>query len=171
MRDCLFSFLILLQIISSTDLISSFKKQERLKKFWAQLSRGRWCSGITPAQHAGGPGFNPVHASLVLLSPVWFCSGSALCHSRFIKFGTRSPDVVLVRFRGSWSAHIGDTLGYYNVEYTTICFMMVQIDVRSPFRGRALRESALSGRARRRAHPGIYMEHHEYRHTRYIQIL
>ena len=23
------------------------------------LSWGTWCSGITPAQHAGGPGFNP----------------------------------------------------------------------------------------------------------------
>ena len=22
-------------------------------------SKGSWCSGITPAQHAGGPGFNP----------------------------------------------------------------------------------------------------------------
>ena len=22
-------------------------------------SKGTWCSGITPAQHAGGPGFNP----------------------------------------------------------------------------------------------------------------
>ena len=21
--------------------------------------KGTWCSGITPAQHAGGPGFNP----------------------------------------------------------------------------------------------------------------
>ena len=28
------------------------------------LVRGSWCSGITPAQHAGGPGLNPqtVHA-------------------------------------------------------------------------------------------------------------
>ena len=28
-------------------------------------SKGSWCSGITPAQHAGGPGFNPrtVHIS------------------------------------------------------------------------------------------------------------
>ena len=24
-----------------------------------QVSLGTWCSGITPAQHAGGPGFNP----------------------------------------------------------------------------------------------------------------
>ena len=23
------------------------------------LARGSWCSGITPAQHAGGPGLNP----------------------------------------------------------------------------------------------------------------
>ena len=23
------------------------------------LPWGTWCSGITPAQHAGGPGFNP----------------------------------------------------------------------------------------------------------------
>ena len=31
--------------------------------------RGSWCSGITPAQHAGGPGFNPrtVHALLFIL--------------------------------------------------------------------------------------------------------
>ena len=34
-----------------------------LKRVWFFLS-GTWCSGITPAQHAGGPGFNPqrVHA-------------------------------------------------------------------------------------------------------------
>ena len=24
------------------------------------MSSGNWCSGITPAQHAGGPGFNPL---------------------------------------------------------------------------------------------------------------
>ena len=24
-----------------------------------QVASGTWCSGITPAQHAGGPGFNP----------------------------------------------------------------------------------------------------------------
>ena len=24
----------------------------------AGFGRGTWCSGITPAQHAGGPGFN-----------------------------------------------------------------------------------------------------------------
>jgi hypothetical protein len=23
------------------------------------FAQGTWCSGITPAQHAGGPGFNP----------------------------------------------------------------------------------------------------------------
>ena len=27
--------------------------------FPAPPSKGTWCSGITPAQHAGGPGFNP----------------------------------------------------------------------------------------------------------------
>ena len=34
----------------------------------AQSQPGTWCSGITPAQHAGGPGFNPqrVHISRVL---------------------------------------------------------------------------------------------------------
>ena len=31
----------------------------------AGFGRGTWCSGITPAQHAGGPGFNPrcVHSA------------------------------------------------------------------------------------------------------------
>ena len=33
---------------------------------------GTWCSGITPAQHAGGPGFNPqrVHISLLCSLPL-----------------------------------------------------------------------------------------------------
>jgi hypothetical protein len=26
--------------------------------------KGTWCSGITPAQHAGGPGFNPQRVHL-----------------------------------------------------------------------------------------------------------
>ena len=32
------------------------------------MHSGTWCSGITPAQHAGGPGFNPqcVHVSYAL---------------------------------------------------------------------------------------------------------
>ena len=29
-----------------------------MRKLWRQ-AQGSWCSGITPAQHAGGPGFNP----------------------------------------------------------------------------------------------------------------
>ena len=34
--------------------------------FPAPPSKGTWCSGITPAQHAGGPGFNPqcVHSGV-----------------------------------------------------------------------------------------------------------
>ena len=30
-------------------------------------SRGTWCSGITPAQHAGGPGFNPQRVQFDLI--------------------------------------------------------------------------------------------------------
>ena len=39
----------------------------------AQVSEGTWCSGITPAQHAGSPGFNPrcVHFSGACLCPFW----------------------------------------------------------------------------------------------------
>ena len=29
--------------------------------------QGSWCSGITPAQHAGGPGFNPQCAHVLML--------------------------------------------------------------------------------------------------------
>merc|ERR1712016_343261 len=38
-----------------------------LSKAWSPHHlKGTWCSGITPAQHAGGPGFNPqrVHGCL-----------------------------------------------------------------------------------------------------------
>ena len=38
-------------------------------KQWAKIGiiqQGSWCSGITPAQHAGGPGLNP--------QTVHFCS-------------------------------------------------------------------------------------------------
>ena len=31
----------------------------------AALSVGTWCSGITPTQHAGGPGFNPQCVHLI----------------------------------------------------------------------------------------------------------
>ena len=36
----------------------SFARCRQQRDAWSQ-SRGTWCSGITPAQHAGGPGFNP----------------------------------------------------------------------------------------------------------------
>ena len=34
---------------------------------------GTWCSGITPAQHAGGPGFKPqcVHCFFCCSDPIW----------------------------------------------------------------------------------------------------
>ena len=35
------------------------RKPEDLRIFSRQVARASWCSGITPAQHAGGPGFNP----------------------------------------------------------------------------------------------------------------
>ena len=31
----------------------------RIDHFCRKNFKGTWCSGITPAQHAGGPGFNP----------------------------------------------------------------------------------------------------------------
>ena len=39
---------------------------------------GTWCSGITPAQHAGGPGFNPqcVHLQMTWRVSVANCGGS-----------------------------------------------------------------------------------------------
>ena len=33
----------------------------------SQGLQGRWCSGITPAHHAGGPGFNPQCAHVLML--------------------------------------------------------------------------------------------------------
>ena len=65
---------------------------------WSRL--GMWCSGITPAQHAGGPGFNPqrVHFDTSRYLPMVndleqvlarktcncsiFLSGSCLCRER-----------------------------------------------------------------------------------------
>ena len=38
----------------------------RQRDAWSQ-SRGTWCSGITPAQHAGGPGFNPQRVQFDLI--------------------------------------------------------------------------------------------------------
>ena len=75
----------------------------------AQL-RGSWCSGITPAQHARGAGFNPrpVHAHVRLrlsqfasacvchslpfpgLSSLWVCCAS--CQDRLVRRG-RVPNV------------------------------------------------------------------------------
>ena len=50
-------------------------KQERFREFWPQLARGSWCSGITPAQHAGGPGFNPQS----YCCPLWWPSLALFC--------------------------------------------------------------------------------------------
>ena len=44
---------------------------------------GTWCSGITPAQHAGGPGFNP--------QCVQFLSQQLVAHSVAISQGARAP--------------------------------------------------------------------------------
>ena len=46
------------------------------------LSSGTWCSGITPAQHAGGPGFNPqcVHFCQVLDAYYVMNAPASKCH-------------------------------------------------------------------------------------------
>jgi hypothetical protein len=50
----------------------ALRKQQRLRSQmrWPPIIKGTWCSGITPAQHAGGPGFNPqrVHHIMFALS-------------------------------------------------------------------------------------------------------
>ncbi len=35
------------------------RKRHSTPRLAATSRKGTWCSGITPAQHAGGPGFNP----------------------------------------------------------------------------------------------------------------
>ena len=49
------------------------KKPEDLRIFSPPLPRGSWCSGITPAQHAGGAGFNPqcVHLLCSVVRRLW----------------------------------------------------------------------------------------------------
>ena len=53
-----------------------------------QPSTGTWCSGITPAQHAGGPGFNPQrvhfsrtmpHTSISLVVCLRYCTLPRAC--------------------------------------------------------------------------------------------
>ena len=68
---------------------------------------GTWCNGITPAQHAGGPGFNPqcVHLSFPWLAtarhasigprkcitPCFACAGSrSVSTSSDVRWGMRS---------------------------------------------------------------------------------
>ena len=45
----------------SRDAAAEFEKpnQKELTLQSSSMTKGTWCSGITPAQHAGGPGFNP----------------------------------------------------------------------------------------------------------------
>ena len=54
--------------------MAAASKQVRLLEYNDQfVLKGTWCSGITPAQHAGGPGFNPqrVH-HLWILTVKWY---------------------------------------------------------------------------------------------------
>ena len=51
-----------LQVIANacpSPLLHSFVHKTWLCAVVATTFKGTWCSGITPAQHAGGPGFNP----------------------------------------------------------------------------------------------------------------
>ena len=54
-------------------------------------AKGTWCSGITPAQHAGGPGFNPqrVHVlpSDVHLARTFTCAGPSMYFLNLITSG------------------------------------------------------------------------------------
>ena len=52
--------------------------------------QGSWCSGITPAQHAGGPGFNPQCVHL-LCSVVWALAGGHLNCRGARRPGNRLP--------------------------------------------------------------------------------
>ena len=38
-------------------------------------AKGTWCSGITPAQHAGGPGFNPQRVHVLAAVTSKTCTG------------------------------------------------------------------------------------------------
>ena len=52
------------QIRDAPTLHSPYARRPRQPR--RDLAKGTWCSGITPAQHAGGPGFNPqcVHSGV-----------------------------------------------------------------------------------------------------------
>ena len=43
---------------------------------------GTWCSGITPAQHAGGPGFNPQCVQFLSATMAISCSGNVDLHKK-----------------------------------------------------------------------------------------
>ena len=43
--------------------------------WWAMESWGSWCSGITPAQYAGGPGLNPRTVHITTLSSLAYIRG------------------------------------------------------------------------------------------------
>ena len=49
------------------------KAKKKFRKFGPHLPGGSWCSGITPAQHAGGPGLNPHSCCRPLWGLALFC--------------------------------------------------------------------------------------------------
>ena len=56
----------------------------------AMLSKGTWCSGITPAQHAGGPGFKPQCVHCRLMSRMYLdatLGGEDVCAQRSVEAG------------------------------------------------------------------------------------
>ena len=62
---------------------------------------GTWCSGITPAWHVGGPGFNPqcVHFRVGICQLV-FCNWKWQCR-HFDKYATHSEPAGNVRTAGA----------------------------------------------------------------------
>ena len=71
-----------------------------------RIQQGTWCSGITPAQHAGGPGFNPqcVHFHMPFCwSPGRLALGSAEAHPHRRAWPPRPA--VKARERGKRKGH------------------------------------------------------------------
>ena len=84
--------------------VESAAARAQLTHFLAQLqiAEGTWCSGITPAQHAGGPGFNP---QCVHLRDV--CCFSAAMHNRLHDVCHRGDLLIVVAgdwHEGVWAA-------------------------------------------------------------------
>ena len=108
------AFPLIMQTVWSQDTAHKLKSQLSIQyTFSLGYQSGTWCSGITPAQHAGGPGFNPQCVQLIVTYSKRYSSNYLFSN----EFATTSWDCIALSQHTYRVISIQDTsipLGTYN---------------------------------------------------------